>query len=135
MKCLKFIPILLFALIISTQLSASTVKIDDKKTAETVFVFAENMETLDAEALRAEVEGLSSSEKTKLLKMAIEEVEQAKLSGSDVPLVVLYILAIFIPPLAVAIHTDLGMETLWNILWCCFFWIPGIIHAFIVLAR
>lgn len=47
----------------------------------------------------------------------------------------LYILAIFIPFVAVGIHTDWGMPTLWNVLWSFLGGIPGIIHAFIVLGR
>jgi len=47
----------------------------------------------------------------------------------------MYILAVVIPPVAVGIHTNWGMPTVWNILWWVFTWIGGIIHAFIVLGR
>ncbi len=47
----------------------------------------------------------------------------------------LYILALFIPWLAVGLYTGWGIEVLYNVLWSFLFGLPGIIHAFIVLSR
>ncbi|MBK7443936.1 MAG: YqaE/Pmp3 family membrane protein [Bacteroidetes bacterium] len=47
----------------------------------------------------------------------------------------MYILAVLLPPVAVAIHTDLGMPTVWNILWTLLAWLPGVIHAFYILQQ
>lgn len=54
----------------------------------------------------------------------------------DAPLVLLIILCILFPLsiVAVAIATDLGIETLWNFLWCITI-IGGIIHGIIVVMR
>lgn len=105
------------------------------KTAESVFEFAKNMETFDAEILKAEMDGLNRIERQKLIDMAKADVKQAEASGATKPPVGMYVLAVFIPWLAVGLHTDWSISTLYNVLWCCLFGIPGIIHAFIVLGR
>ena len=46
----------------------------------------------------------------------------------------MYILAILLPPVAVALHTGLAGPTIINILLTMLGWLPGVIHAFIVLA-
>ncbi|TAL62733.1 MAG: YqaE/Pmp3 family membrane protein [Bacteroidetes bacterium] len=47
----------------------------------------------------------------------------------------LYILAFFIPFLAVGIHTGWKKPTLYCFLWSLLGWVPGIIHAFIQLGK
>jgi|JI102314A1RNA_FD_contig_31_4014487_length_1789_multi_4_in_0_out_0_2 uncharacterized membrane protein YqaE (UPF0057 family) len=48
----------------------------------------------------------------------------------------LIILAIFIPPLAVFLHEGSWNTTCWiNLILTLLFWLPGIIHAFIVILR
>jgi len=47
----------------------------------------------------------------------------------------LYILAIFLPPVAVGIHTNWGKPTIFSLLWSICGFLPGIIHAFIVLGK
>ena len=48
---------------------------------------------------------------------------------------VLIVLAILIPFVAVGIKTDWGLPVLWNLLWCLLGFVPGIIHALIVVTR
>ncbi|HAA10809.1 MAG TPA: YqaE/Pmp3 family membrane protein [Cytophagales bacterium] len=67
--------------------------------------------------------------------MAATDLKVARAAGLAVDKTVLYILAIFIPPLAVGLHTDWSMSTVWNVVWCLFGYLPGIVHAFIVLGR
>lgn len=136
MKSLKMIAILFFVLALNSQVNAANeINKEKKNTAETVFAFANEMETFDAEVLKAEMKDLSISEKVKLVKMSIADVKQAQLSGSDKPSAGMYILAVLLPPVAVGIHTQWGMPTLYNVLWSCLGYLPGIIHAFIVLGR
>ncbi|GFZ48638.1 Plasma membrane proteolipid 3 [Saitozyma sp. JCM 24511] len=47
--------------------------------------------------------------------------------------IVLYIIAIFLPPLAVFARTGCGADVLINILLWFFGWIPGTIHAFYII--
>ena len=108
----------------------------EKKTAESVFAIAKQMETFDADVLKAEMKGLSMSERAKLVKMAIKDAkaeQAANVAGK--PGAGLYILAILLPPIAVGIHTGWKKPTLFNLLWTFLFGVPGIIHAFIVLGR
>jgi uncharacterized membrane protein YqaE (UPF0057 family) len=53
-------------------------------------------------------------------------------SSNGHPMILLYLLAIFIPPVAVGLVTDWAVTpTVSNLLWCLLCGIPGIIHAFI----
>jgi len=135
MKSVKVLAILLFAFALNIHVNASTKVNADKKTAESVMEFAKNMKTFDAVVLKAEMKQLSASERIKLVKMAIKDAKMAEASGSGKPSVGLYILAVLLPPLAVGLYTHWAMPTLYNLLWTLLFWVPGIIHAFIVLGR
>ncbi len=131
MKQLKFIALMLTALTISTATFANTNK--DKKTAESVYAFAEKMEKFDATAFKAELKGLSTSEQVKLVKMCVKKVHEQNAQQASTAE---YIIAIFIPPLAVGLHTDWDLvPVVSNILWTLLFFLPGVIHAFIVLGR
>ena len=84
---------------------------------------------------KTETKKLSFREKFKLVKQMRKEMKKSRKGGSDVPMVVLFILAIFLPPVAVGIYTNWGEPTLWNLLFTLLFWFPGIIHAFYILLR
>jgi len=56
-----------------------------------------------------------------------------KIFDRNVDKIVLFVLAIIIPPLAVGLHTDWEMPTLWNLLWTFIGFVPGVIHAFYIL--
>ena len=49
--------------------------------------------------------------------------------------IVLFILAILLPPLAVYLHTQSGKQTLINLILCFFFWVPGILHAIYLILK
>jgi len=135
MKSIKIIATLLIAVSLNNQVSAANEIDKEKKSAESVFAFANEMETFDSDILKAEIMDLSVSEKVKLVKMSIEDAKQAQLAGGDKPSAGLYVLAVLLPPLAVAIHTNWGMPTLYNVLWSCLGYVPGVVHAIIVLKR
>ncbi|WP_308948172.1 YqaE/Pmp3 family membrane protein [Thalassobacterium maritimum] len=46
--------------------------------------------------------------------------------------IVLILLAIFLPPVAVALKSGAGKSLLINIILCFFFYIPAVIHALLV---
>ena len=48
---------------------------------------------------------------------------------------VLILLAIFLPPVAVALKQGMGKDLLINILLCFLFWIPGEVHALWIVAK
>jgi len=132
MRNVKTIFAFIFTLTFSLGLNA---KNEIKKTAETVFAFAQNMESFDEDILKAEMKQLSTIERVKLVKMSIADVKQAQLSGATSPSVGLYVLAVLLPPVAVGIHTNWGMPTVYNVLWTFLGYVPGVIHAFVVLGR
>lgn len=45
------------------------------------------------------------------------------------------IIAFFLPPLAVALESGVGKSFLINVLLTLFFWLPGFIHACLVLSN
>ncbi len=135
MKYLKIVPFVLFSLLLNCQVQASNELNENKNTAESVFAFAGEMKSFDVKVLKAEMKGLSFSEKRKLIKMAIKDVKAAELNSADKPSVGLYILAVIYSPLAVGIQTHWGMPTLYNVLWWFLGGVPGMVHAFIVLGR
>jgi len=136
MKKFKFISVIIIALSISSASFGSLIPVEEIKTAEAAFIFAENMDPFDADIFKAEIQGLSSKEKVKLLKLSVENIEQAELSGAGGPTIGYYILAVLLPPAAVGIYTDWSMPTtLYSVAWTLLGWVPGVIHAFIVLGR
>ena len=79
---------------------------------------------------------LTFKEKVKLVRELKKEIKKVKKSETKgTPKVILYILAVILPPIAVGIFTDWGEPTLWNLLFTLLFWIPGIVHAFYILLR
>ena len=49
--------------------------------------------------------------------------------------VVLIILAILLPPLAVYLKTKSAKDTIINLVLCCLFWIPGVLHALYLILK
>jgi uncharacterized membrane protein YqaE (UPF0057 family) len=79
---------------------------------------------------------LTFKEKIKIIREIKNESKKAgKNKVKSTPKVILYILAVILPPVAVGIFTDWQEPTLWNLLFTLLFWIPGIIHAFYILLR
>ena len=89
---------------------------------------------LKPNVLKMHVKSLTFKEKIKLFREVRKETKNARKSGvKETPKVVLYILAVILPPIAVGIYTDWSISTLWNLLWTLCFWLPGIIHAFYII--
>jgi len=45
------------------------------------------------------------------------------------------LLCLFLPPVGVFLRKGLGSDFVINIVLCIFFWVPGVIHAFWVVAK
>lgn len=70
-----------------------------------------------------------------VIKAAVKQMAKPTKSA-DTELILLYVLCILIPPLAVGIVTDWdGGPVILNLILCLLCWLPGIIHAFIVVSE
>ena len=72
----------------------------------------------------------------KELKTTLKEHRKAKKDGTDssgVGIVVLVILAFIIPPLAVFLSRGIGTAFWINLILTLLFWLPGVIHALVVI--
>jgi uncharacterized membrane protein YqaE (UPF0057 family) len=130
--------ILLLAVLIgfgTLSLSAKTNTVIKGYTAEMLYNFtAKNINTITPDALKTEIKKLSLKEKKRLFNMAYNQINQAQKNGTEVDKVLLYVLAVFIPPVAVGLHTN--WETtpvLINIILTLLGWLPGVVHAFYVI--
>lgn len=132
---MKKVLFLAAGLFIAFQSYAANPVVPLNPTAEHVFAAASSMEIFDADLLRTEMEGLSKGEMNRLIEMAVADVMNAHKNGAITPPVGLFVLAVIFPPLAVGIYTNWGMPTLFNVLWCCLGYVPGIVHAMYVLTR
>ena len=72
---------MLFTLALKFNVIAAERVKNEKKTAESVSAVAKQMETFDANVLKAEMKGLSMSERAKLVKMAIKDAKAQTRSG------------------------------------------------------
>jgi len=82
------------------------------------------------------VKKLTLREKFRIIKQLRKERRKARKMGikSDDQMILLYILAVILPPVAVGIYTDWEAKpTLINLLLTLIFWLPGIVHAFYIL--
>ncbi|MFY0605207.1 MAG: YqaE/Pmp3 family membrane protein [Cyclobacteriaceae bacterium] len=130
--------LLVITMAIAMSLGAQAKKKDKTKTAEDIYAFTAKIETFDKEnikALRSEMKTLTRYEKERLMDMVMEEVEEIK-SGQSVEetdMILIYILAVIIPPVAVGLFTDWDAKpTIINLILTFIGWLPGVIHAFIV---
>ena len=127
---IKIIVTLLFTLALKFNVIAAERVENENKTAESVFAVAK------VDVLKAEMKGLSMSERAKLVKMAIKDAKaEQKVNVDGKPGAGLYILAVFLPTVAVGIHTGWKRPTFYNLLWWTLGGLPGIIHAFVVLGK
>ena len=76
-------------------------------------------------------------EKVQVVKAVRQVKKAAKRGDADgIPTVVLFILAVLLPPIAVGLVTDWDLEeTLINVGLTFLCWLPGIVHALIVVSR
>jgi len=105
------------------------------QTAEDIFKLAGEIGATDPTLLQANIQELSFGEKVKLAKTIHTKLHEAKLAGAKPDKIVIYVLCVILPPLAVGLWTDWQMPTVWNILWTILWWVPGVVHAFIVVTR
>jgi len=70
-----------------------------------------------------------------MVKAAVKQMSKPN-KTADSDLILLYILCLLLPPVAVGIVTDWeGGPLILNIILCLLCWIPGIVHAFIVVSE
>ena len=137
-KNVMFIMGLVAMLFIANGVFASnSSKVDNAKTAENVLEFADGMDEFDVKILRKEIKTLSIKERVRLGKIVHKQATDYRdgLSSVAPSKGVLYVLAVLIPPLAVGLKTDWQKPVIFNILWCCLGFLPGIIHAIIIVGR
>lgn len=110
---------------------------------------SDEINVIENEALSSELNTISSTKtnvvtadriqknENKISKEDKKEFKKAiKKSGGDVPIGLLYVLCVLIPFVAVGLATDWDVKTVvFNLLWCLLCFIPGVIHAFIVVSR
>jgi uncharacterized membrane protein YqaE (UPF0057 family) len=122
-----------FLLVFSFSINAIDVKRNTSETSNCQYPEKVNLNKHDNS--KGSVEKISLRERLRMVRELKKEMRKANKAKADVPMVVLYILAILLPPLAVGLFTNWGEPTLWNLLFTLFFWLPGIVHAFYILLR
>ncbi|WP_371415955.1 YqaE/Pmp3 family membrane protein [Pontibacter sp. SGAir0037] len=94
---------------------------------------AEEVKTVsEAEAMamaKERIASMTKAEKKELKKEVKEAMRQSRGGGANI---VEIILAVILPPLAVFLHDGIGTSFWINIILTLLFWIPGIIHALLV---
>ncbi|HPD58125.1 MAG TPA: YqaE/Pmp3 family membrane protein [Smithellaceae bacterium] len=73
--------------------------------------------------------------KKKSKKPAKKSVKKSAGKSKKINPIVLFILAIIVPPLAVYLVKGAKRDFVINIVLCLFFWIPGIVHALWVVTK
>lgn len=131
MRLLKIVLLVVVAMAVSYS-SFAKKGVVKGKTAEEVWANVAALDQYDEEYITAEVKSLPTPERIKLAKMSVKDAREAAEAG-EVASVGYYILAIFIPPLAVGLNNGVGKEFWIDLLLTILGWLPGIIYAFIVL--
>lgn len=131
---MKFLKVALLVLVSMTISLGSFARNNEKKTktAEEVYATIATLDQYDEEFIKAEIKSLPTPERVKLAKMSVKETRRAIEAGEEAS-VGYYILAIFIPPLAVGLNNGVGKEFWIDLVLTILCWLPGIIYAFIVL--
>ena len=123
----------------TTQFSASTnedIILATSKTSEVSIIKTEK-NTSDVKASEKAQSKLTVKDKIKVVKAVNKMKKATKRSDADgIPTAVLFILAFLLPPIAVGLVTDWDLEqTLISVGLTFLCWLPGIIHAIIVVDR
>ncbi len=123
--------------ITALNLSAKTIENDNQKTAQSLFKYtAENIQTITPEILKSELKSLSLKEQKRFYVLLYKKVIDANKNKVDVDPIVLYILAVILPPVAVGLYTNWEPEpTLINLVLTCVLYLPGIVHAFYIITK
>jgi uncharacterized membrane protein YqaE (UPF0057 family) len=123
----------------TTQFSASTnedIILTTSKTSEVSIIKTEK-NTSDVKASEKAQSKLTVKDKIKAVK-AVNKMKKATKRGDadGIPTAVLFILAFLLPPIAVGLVTDWDLEqTLISVGLTFLCWLPGIVHAIIVVSR
>lgn len=123
-----------------SQLSASTnedIILTSSKTSDVATIKTESNYNVEKASEKVQAK-LIVKDKIKVVKAVNKVKKAAKRSDADgIPTVLLFVLAVLLPPLAVGLVTDWELEaTLINVgLTLLLCWLPGIIHAIIVVNR
>ena len=121
------------------QLSASTnediILISSNNSENSTFKSEKN--TSEVKSSEKAPSKLTVKDKIKVAKAVNKMKKAAKRGDADgIPTVVLFILAVLLPPLAVGLVTDWDLEqTLISVGLTFLCWFPGIVHAIIVVSR
>ena len=123
--------------ITALNLSAKTIENDNQKTAQSLFKYtAENIQIITPEILKSELKSLSLKEQKRFYVLLYKKVIDANKNKVDVDPIVLYILAVILPPVAVGLYTNWEPEpTLINLVLTCVLYLPGIVHAFYIITK
>jgi uncharacterized membrane protein YqaE (UPF0057 family) len=122
-----------------SQFSASTneeIILTETKIAESSNCSSEKPSIEVKESKKSDTK-ISVKDKIKAAKTINKLKKAAKRGDADgIPTVVLFILAVLLPPIAVGLVTDWDLEqTLINVGLTFLCWLPGIVHAIIVVSR
>ncbi len=134
---------------VSSEVPTTIVQEEIAQSQEVAVIEAETPTTTPARSVsvvsnaQQNVVAVPSEEATKTVSIrnAVKAVKQVKKqfkkkAAADDMTILYYVLAFFIPFLAVGLVTDWDVkQVVINILLCCLCGIPGIIHAFIVVSR
>lgn len=123
----------------TTQFSASTnedIILTTSKNSEVSIIKSEK-NISDVKASEKAQSILTVKDKIKVVKAVNKMKKAAKRGDADgIPTVLLFVLAVLLPPLAVGLVTDWDLEqTLISLGLTILCWLPGIIHAIIVVDR
>ncbi|MFM2155626.1 MAG: hypothetical protein RL516_375 [Bacteroidota bacterium] len=123
----------------TTPFSASTNEdiILTTSTNSDISTFKTEKNTSDVKASEKAQSKLTVKDKIKVVKAVNKMKKATKRSDADgIPTVLLFVLAVLLPPLAVGLVTDWDLEqTLISVGLTFLCWLPGIIHAIIVVDR
>lgn len=122
-----------------SQFSASTnedIILNSSKTSDVATIKTESNSNVVKASEKAKTK-LSVKDKIAAVKAVNKMKKAAKRGDADgIPTVLLFVLAVLLPPLAVGLVTDWDLEeTLINVALTFLCWLPGIVHAIIVVNR
>ena len=119
--------------------SASTnedIVLTSSKTSDIAIIKTESNSNIVKASEKAKTK-LTVKDQIKVVKAVNNMKKSAKHGDADgIPTVILFILAVLLPPIAVGLVTDWDLEeTLINVGLTFLCWLPGIVHALIVVSR
>ena len=119
--------------------SASTnedIVLTSSKTSDIAIIKTESNSNVVKASEKAKTK-LTVKDQIKVAKAVNNMKKSAKHGDADgIPTVILFILAVLLPPIAVGLVTDWDLEeTLINVGLTFLCWLPGIVHALIVVSR